>query len=263
MSTEVQALLRDQASSTCGSSLPSDEESGAYAGAGADRGGVVEPPRSPTLHDELRVAGHREEMSNHLSDSASGSPLLRGHEAGAHVSFSGSPLSESGSPLPPDQESGAPVSTDADRGGVVDPPRSPTLHDELRVAGHREEMSIHLSDGASGSPLPSSEATSAHASTSGSPPLRDQEAAANVSIAADGGVVIDPSRSTVPHDRLRAAVCREEVKSALLGLGWKPAVARAALAGALAALEMNATFDQLLREALRRCPRPSIAVRDG
>jgi Holliday junction resolvasome RuvABC DNA-binding subunit len=45
------------------------------------------------------------------------------------------------------------------------------------------------------------------------------------------------------------------VKAALLGLGWKPAIVRPALAEAIAALEADATFDQLLREALRRCPR--------
>lgn len=83
------------------------------------------------------------------------------------------------------------------------------------------------------------------------------DAGAHVSANADHGVMVDPPRSSGPHDKLSAAVRREEVKSALLGLGWKPSVVRAALAEAVASLEVNATFDQLIREALRRCPRPS------
>lgn len=81
----------------------------------------------------------------------------------------------------------------------------------------------------------------AHVSTNGSP-LPDQKTGAHVSTGASRGVAIDPPHATAPHDRLRTAVCREEVKAALLGMGWKPAIVRTALAEAVAALQINTTF---------------------
>ncbi len=43
---------------------------------------------------------------------------------------------------------------------------------------------------------------------------------------------------------------------ALVGLGWKPAIATAAVAAASMALGAEATLECLILEALRRCPRP-------
>jgi hypothetical protein len=54
---------------------------------------------------------------------------------------------------------------------------------------------------------------------------------------------------------LDAAILRTEAKRALIGLGWKPSVAAAAVAAAAASPGACATLEQLIVEALRRCPR--------
>jgi hypothetical protein len=51
-------------------------------------------------------------------------------------------------------------------------------------------------------------------------------------------------------------VLRTQGKQALVGLGWKPAIAHAAIAEALEAVGTNVPLDRLVFEALRRCPRP-------
>jgi len=56
--------------------------------------------------------------------------------------------------------------------------------------------------------------------------------------------------------KLDAAILRTQAKEALIGLGWKPAVAAAAVAAAAATLGAAGTLEQWIREALRRCPRP-------
>jgi Holliday junction resolvasome RuvABC DNA-binding subunit len=55
--------------------------------------------------------------------------------------------------------------------------------------------------------------------------------------------------------KLDAAIVRTQAKEALIGLGWKLAIAQAAVAAASAALGTEATLEQLIFEALRRCPR--------
>ena len=55
--------------------------------------------------------------------------------------------------------------------------------------------------------------------------------------------------------------------AAALAVGARGTVIRRVVVGtaldeAMAALEVNATFDQLLREALRRCPKPSTTIPD-
>ena len=64
-----------------------------------------------------------------------------------------------------------------------------------------------------------------------------------------------------PHmgtrSELDVAVLRTQSKEALVGLGWKPAVATAAVAAASAALGAEVTLERLICEALRRCPRPT------
>jgi hypothetical protein len=56
--------------------------------------------------------------------------------------------------------------------------------------------------------------------------------------------------------KLDAAVLRAQAKAALTGLGWKPAIANAAVAAAVAALDAEATLESLIFESLRRCPKP-------
>ena len=57
--------------------------------------------------------------------------------------------------------------------------------------------------------------------------------------------------------KLDSAIVRTQAKEALVGLGWKPAIAQAAVSAASAALGTEATLERLIFEALRQCPRPS------
>jgi hypothetical protein len=59
------------------------------------------------------------------------------------------------------------------------------------------------------------------------------------------------------RSKLNVAVLRTQSKEALVGLGWKPAIATAAVAAASAALGAEVTLERLIFEALRRCPRPT------
>ena len=52
------------------------------------------------------------------------------------------------------------------------------------------------------------------------------------------------------------ASLRAEARAALTGLGWKPAIAHAAVDAATAVRGADATLEQLIFEALRRCPVP-------
>ena len=54
-----------------------------------------------------------------------------------------------------------------------------------------------------------------------------------------------------------AAACRIQARDALVGLGWKRSIATAAVDDAISALGPASPLDTLIREALRRCPRPS------
>lgn len=56
--------------------------------------------------------------------------------------------------------------------------------------------------------------------------------------------------------RLDAAILRTEAKAALVGLGWKPPIAGAAITAAIAEQGAELTLEQLIFEALRRCPIP-------
>jgi Holliday junction resolvasome RuvABC DNA-binding subunit len=57
--------------------------------------------------------------------------------------------------------------------------------------------------------------------------------------------------------KLDATIVRTQTKAALVHLGWKPAIAQAAVAAAWAALGAEAPLERLLFEALRRCSRPT------
>jgi hypothetical protein len=61
----------------------------------------------------------------------------------------------------------------------------------------------------------------------------------------------------VGANRLEVAARREQAKAALIGLGWKPAIAGAAVSEALSAAGPEVTLEQLIRAALRLCPRSS------
>ena len=51
--------------------------------------------------------------------------------------------------------------------------------------------------------------------------------------------------------------CARKQKAALIGLGWKPAIANAAVSAAAAAQGTEFTLERLIFESLRRCPVPS------
>jgi hypothetical protein len=55
--------------------------------------------------------------------------------------------------------------------------------------------------------------------------------------------------------KLDAATLGAQAKAALTGLGWKPAIAHAAVAAAMAQTH-EFTLERLIYESLRRCPMP-------
>jgi hypothetical protein len=56
--------------------------------------------------------------------------------------------------------------------------------------------------------------------------------------------------------RWSAVQTRAQAKEALVGMGWKPKIAAAAVQAAASALSEDVAIEKLLFEALRRCPRP-------
>ena len=54
--------------------------------------------------------------------------------------------------------------------------------------------------------------------------------------------------------KLDAAILRTQVRAALTGPGWKPAIAHAAVDAAMAAQGAETTLERLIFESLRRCP---------
>jgi len=56
--------------------------------------------------------------------------------------------------------------------------------------------------------------------------------------------------------KLDVIIVRAQAKAALIGLGWKPAIAHAAVAAAAAAQGPEMALERLIFEALRRCPAP-------
>ncbi len=57
--------------------------------------------------------------------------------------------------------------------------------------------------------------------------------------------------------RFDAATTRTQARDALVGLGWKPTIARAAVDEACSHVGPSAPLEVVIREALRRCPRPA------
>jgi Holliday junction resolvasome RuvABC DNA-binding subunit len=56
--------------------------------------------------------------------------------------------------------------------------------------------------------------------------------------------------------KLDGAMLRAQAKAALTGLGWKPAIAHAAVATAVESQGTDVTLERLIFDALRRCPAP-------
>jgi len=52
-------------------------------------------------------------------------------------------------------------------------------------------------------------------------------------------------------------VLKSQARDALVLLGWKSAIASAAVSEAIAQVGTEAAIDVVIREALRRCPRPT------
>jgi hypothetical protein len=56
--------------------------------------------------------------------------------------------------------------------------------------------------------------------------------------------------------KLDTVILRTQAKAALVGLGWKPAIAGAAVAAAAVEHGADLTLERLIFESLRRCPVP-------
>jgi hypothetical protein len=73
----------------------------------------------------------------------------------------------------------------------------------------------------------------------------------------DGVPIIDTRAHVGAASRLDAVILRTQAKAALTGMGWKPAIAHAAVAAAVAAAAgTEVTLEKLIFESLRRCPSP-------
>jgi hypothetical protein len=68
--------------------------------------------------------------------------------------------------------------------------------------------------------------------------------------------IVSASAHVGASSKLDAAILRSQAKTALTGLGWKPAIAHAAVAAAAAGAAPDVTLEQLIRAALRHCPVP-------
>ena len=77
------------------------------------------------------------------------------------------------------------------------------------------------------------------------------------SVSAHVGAANGTSVSAAGANKLDTVVLRTQTKEALVGLGWKPAIAAAAAAAACAALGAEAPLERLIFDALRRCRQPS------
>jgi Holliday junction resolvasome RuvABC DNA-binding subunit len=65
----------------------------------------------------------------------------------------------------------------------------------------------------------------------------------------------DNDSSAASATKLQLATLRTQAKQALVGLGWKPAIAIPAVDAALVGQRAELTLEQVVHEALRRCPR--------
>jgi cytochrome c peroxidase len=75
----------------------------------------------------------------------------------------------------------------------------------------------------------------------------------------EGDKVQRPNAPAPSHvgSRLDHAIVRTQARDALVGLGWKPNIARTAVDEARSHVGCDVTLEELIWEALRRCPRPA------
>jgi hypothetical protein len=83
----------------------------------------------------------------------------------------------------------------------------------------------------------------------------DAQASAASMVLPPAPLVAEPT-AQVGMSKLDAAIIRTQAREALVGLGWKPAIAGPAVALAVAALGGEVTLERLIFESLRRCPTP-------
>jgi hypothetical protein len=67
----------------------------------------------------------------------------------------------------------------------------------------------------------------------------------------------EPPTKTASAAAFDVASTRAQSRDALVGLGWKPAIARSAVDAAMSHVGPGASLEVIIREALRRCPRPT------
>jgi len=64
------------------------------------------------------------------------------------------------------------------------------------------------------------------------------------------------SEAPVATSRFGRAVIQTQARDALVGLGWKPGIARTAVEEACARVAWTSPIERLIQEALRWCPKP-------
>jgi hypothetical protein len=133
------------------------------------------------------------------------------------------------------------------RAAVSDAQRAPALP----VAAKRADVGVHaVSNGEAGGAATVEVASRAcRPSAVGAPAWAAISAQAHVASAANGSAHVGVSK-------LDAVIIRTQAREALVGLGWKAAIAGPAVAAAAAALGGEVTLERLIFESLRRCPMP-------
>ena len=63
-------------------------------------------------------------------------------------------------------------------------------------------------------------------------------------------------REQPTRSRFGDAAMRTQARDALVAMGWKPGLARAATDEAITSVGTDVPIAELIREALRRCPKP-------
>ena len=76
----------------------------------------------------------------------------------------------------------------------------------------------------------------------------------------EGDNVERPNAPSHVGSRLDEAIVRTQARDALVGLGWKPHIARAAVDEAMSHVGRDSTVEEVIRDALRRCPRPAVEL---
>jgi hypothetical protein len=84
----------------------------------------------------------------------------------------------------------------------------------------------------------------------------DATAAARPGAHGDATAAVRPGAHADAAGKLDGTIIRTQAKAALISLGWKPAIAHAAVTAVTAALGTEMALERLIVEALRRCPVP-------